>query len=200
MTATGEWDSAYLQPDRPPWDIGRPQPALAELAARGLLDGEVLDAGCGTGEQALMLAARGAIVTGIDLSQTAIDRARSKAVDRGLTVTLRAGDILSVELGREAFDGVVDCGLFHVFGDEDRSRYVAVLRGALRPAGVCCLMCFSDSEPGDWGPRRVAADELRAAFATGWAIESLEPARFEINPAFGRDTAEAWLAVIRRSP
>ena len=62
-------------------------------------------------------------------------------------------------------------------------------------------MCFSDRQPGDWGPRRVTEGELRAAFGSGWRIDSLAADRFDINPGLGTLTAEAWLAdVVRLTP
>lgn len=78
-----DFDSIYIQ-GVPPWDIGRSQPAFAELAERGLLAGRVLDAGCGTGEHALMAAALGLEATGFDVAATAIAIANTKARDRGL--------------------------------------------------------------------------------------------------------------------
>ncbi len=58
MTTPPSWDTAYAEGSAPaPWDIGRPQPAFARLADRGLLAGRVLDAGCGTGEHTLLAAA-----------------------------------------------------------------------------------------------------------------------------------------------
>jgi SAM-dependent methyltransferase len=85
MTAHPTWDSSYA-PDAepPPWDIGRPQPAFVRLADRGLLSGRLLDAGCGTGEQTLLAAARGAEAMGVDISPRAIARARDRRLDRGL--------------------------------------------------------------------------------------------------------------------
>jgi SAM-dependent methyltransferase len=199
MTAPiNDWDSSYRQADAAPWDIGRPQPAFVELADEGLIAGDVLDAGCGTGEHALLVAQRGARVTGVDLSETAIQRATSKAAERGLAATFRAGDILTMPLEHAGFDGVIDSGLFHVFTDDERLRYVAVLREILRPGGVCCLMCFSDRQSGDWGPRRVTRDELEAAFADGWVIDRIEPSAFDINPTFDLANVYAWRAVIRR--
>jgi SAM-dependent methyltransferase len=201
MTAPiNDWDSSYRQTDPAPWDIGRPQPALAALAEAGMFTGDVLDAGCGTGEHSLLVAAGGARVTGVDLSETAIDRARAKAAERDLQATFRAGDILTMPLPRNAFDGAIDSGLFHVFTDEERPRYVAVLRELLRPGGTLVLMCFSDRQPGDWGPRRVTRDELEAAFADGWKFDRIEPSAFDINPVFDLTTAVAWLAVIRTTP
>lgn len=59
MTAGAhDWDAIYRSATPPPWDIGRPQPAFVRLADSGLLAGRVLDAGCGTGEHALLAAAR----------------------------------------------------------------------------------------------------------------------------------------------
>jgi SAM-dependent methyltransferase len=195
----GDWDASYQRDDPPPWDIGRPQPVFEALAAEGRLAGDVLDAGCGTGEHALLAASRGARVTGVDLAETAIRRAQEKAAERGLEATFASGDILAMALPPQGFDVVMDSGLFHVFVDEARARYVDVLRHVLRPGGTCYLMCFSDQEPGDWGPRRVTRAEIEAAFADGWTIERLEPSAFDINPIFGATTAKAWLAVLRRS-
>ncbi len=175
------------------------QPALVRLADEGRLTGRLLDAGCGTGENALLAAGRGADVTGIDVAPTAIARARAKAAARGLAARFEVADALDLgRLGLTA-DIVIDSGVFHVFGDDDRARYVASLAAVLRPAGVCYLMCFSDRQPGTWGPRRVRADELRAAFSDGWAVESITADTFDINPMNGTTQVQAWLAAIRRA-
>ena len=193
-----EWDASYTGGTLAPWDIGRPQPALVRLADEGRLAGRLLDAGCGTGENALLAASRGADVTGVDLAPTAIARARAKASERGLSARFEVADAL--DLGRLGLtvDTVIDSGVFHVFGDDDRARYVASLAAVLRPGGVCYLMCFSDRQPGTWGPRRVRADELRAAFNDGWAVESITAATFDINPMNGATQVQAWLAAITR--
>jgi SAM-dependent methyltransferase len=194
-----DWDASYTADTLAPWDIGRPQSAFARLAEQGRLTGRLLDAGCGTGENALLAAGRGADVTGIDIAPTAIARARAKASGRGLTARFEVADALN--LGRLSLtaDTVIDSGVFHVFGDDDRARYVASLAAALRPAGTCYLMCFSDRQPGTWGPRRVRTDELRAAFSGGWAVQSITADTFEINPMDGTTQVQAWLAAIRRN-
>jgi SAM-dependent methyltransferase len=194
------WDESYTASTPAPWDIGRPQPTFVRLANEGRLTGRVLDCGCGTGENALLAASRGADVTGIDLAPTAIAQARAKAADRGLSARFEVADALDLEsLDIDAVDTLIDSGVFHVFGDEDRARYVAGLAAVLRPGGSCYLMCFSDRQPGDWGPRRVRADELRDAFRDGWVVESVSADAFDINPIDDTTQAHAWLAVIRRS-
>jgi SAM-dependent methyltransferase len=193
-----DWDAVYASATPPPWDIGGPQPAFVRLADSGLLAGRVLDAGCGTGEHTLLAAARGADPAGVDVSPRAIEQARRKAAERELSARFEVADALNLgELGW-VFDTVIDSGLFHVFDDQQRRRYVTSLASVLRPGGACYLMCFSDREPGDWGPRRVREDELRTAFADGWAVSGIAADTFAINPVFGSPVAQAWLATIHR--
>ena len=199
VTTPGSWDEAYSRDAPPPWDIGRPQPVFARLAERGQLAGQVLDAGCGTGENTLLAAARGATAVGVDLSARAIAQARVKAAERGLTARFETGDVLRLDDLGLTFEVIIDSGVFHVFDDEDRVRYVTSLASVLRPGGHCYLMCFSDRQPGEFGPRRVSQDELRAAFSDGWSVASIEAEAFELNQAgFGTPSAQAWLAVIQR--
>ena len=196
-TPSAGWDSAY-QDHLPPWDIGRPQPAFVRLTDNGLLSGRVLDAGCGTGEHALLAAAHGAAATGADLSALAIEKARGKAAERGLTARFEVCDALYLERLGESFDTVIDSGLFHVFDDADRARYVASLAAVIEPGGWYYMMCFSDSQPGGWGPRRVRREEIPLAFGDGWEAESITPDTFTVNPIQGTTSVSAWLAVIRR--
>ena len=196
IRTAGEWDDVYT--GTPPWDTGRPQPAFAALADAGALTGRVLDVGCGRGEHALLAAQHGATVTGIDIAPRAIEAARAKAADRGLAVRFEVGDALHLGRLREGFDTVVDSGLFHVFDDADRARYVTSLAAVIEPGGSHYLMCFSDSQPGTWGPRRVRREEIMLAFGDGWEVESITPDTFTVNPIEGTTSVSAWLAVIRR--
>jgi cyclopropane fatty-acyl-phospholipid synthase-like methyltransferase len=195
MTDVHDFDESYL--GTPPWDIGRPQPLFAALMDEGAVRGRVLDAGCGTGEHTLMAALNGLDATGVDSSPRAIEIAKRKASERSVNARFLVQDALSLAELREQFDTVIDSGLFHVFDDESRSRYVSALAAVVRPGGRILLACFSDRQPGDWGPRRVKQDELRAAFSDGWIVDSIEPVQFHVNlsPAL----VEAWLALISRA-
>jgi SAM-dependent methyltransferase len=189
------FDSAYE--GTPPWEIGRPQPALVELVDAGLVTGRVLDIGCGTGELTLLLASRGLDATGADASPRAIGIARRKAEERGIAgATFEVGDALDLAFPDAAFDTVVDSGVFHVFDDGERVRFVESIHRVLAPGGSYHLVVFSDAQPGVWGPRRVRRDELDAAFADGWRIQTVEPATFEINVLDG--IARAWRATAVR--
>ena len=103
----------------------------------------------------------------------------------------------------EVFDSVIDSGLFHVFSDEDRRRYVEGLASVLKPGGRLYLLCFSDEQPGTQGPRRISRREIEEAFAKGWEIESIEPCRLEVRPdlkeiSFGEGGPKAWFVMARR--
>jgi len=190
-----DWDEMYGgQPL--PWDIGRPQPVFADLVDNGRVVGHVLDAGCGSGEHALLVAERGMDATGVDVASRAIAIARRKADERGLSVRFEVMDALQLGALDEQFDTVLDSGLFHCFDDEQRVGYVDALTEVVAPGGRLLLCCFSNEQPGDWGPRRISKEELRAAFVSGWKIEAIEPAQFDVN--LEPSTALAWLMTATR--
>jgi cyclopropane fatty-acyl-phospholipid synthase-like methyltransferase len=191
-----------LYAGKAPWDIGKPQPAFVAVADR--VTSPVLDAGCGTGEHALFLAARGHRAIGIDFLAEAIRRARMKAAERRVAVEFLVKDALTLANWAERFATVIDCGLFHVFSDDDRRRYVRGLAHVLEPGGRLFLLCFSDEEPGTEGPRRVSRRELRDTFADGWEIESIQQVQIEVNPEFtemkfSEGGPKAWFAVVQRN-
>ena len=185
-----------------PWDIDGPQKALADAADK--IQGSILDAGCGTGETALYFASRGHKVTGIDFLDEPIRRAKQKAVERKLPVSFFVMNALALQQLPEVFDSAIDSGLFHVFSDEDRRRYVEGLASVLKPGGRLFLICFSDAEPGEQGPRRVSRREIEDAFSKGWTIESISPTRFQIRPdftgmTFSEGGPKGWFVVARRA-
>lgn len=190
-------DFDALYEGTPPWETGRPQPAMLALAEAGAIRGRVLDVGCGTGEHALLAASLGLEATGIDQAAAAIDRAREKAAQRGLEASFVVGNVLELAGLGEQFDTVLDSGLFHVLEDEDRQVFVDGLRAVVPAGGRYFLLCFSDRQPGMFGPRRISQDEIRTAFADGWRVDSIEPVM--IDNAIQRGAANAWLAAITRT-
>ncbi len=186
---------------QPPWEIGRPQKEFISVANQ--ITGSILDAGCGTGENALFFASRGQKVTGIDFLAEPINLAKQKATERGLSATFLVMDALALKELPEVFNSAIDSGLFHVFSDDDRRRYVEGLASVLKPAGRLFLLCFSDAEPGEQGPRRVSRKEIEDAFAEGWVVESIEPSRYEVRSdpndiSFSDGGPRAWFVVARR--
>lgn len=180
----------------PNWEIGRAQPVFVALEATGEIIGDVLDVGCGTGENALFLAGQGHEVWGVDSAPRAIEIAREKALERDLPATFLVQDALRLEeLGR-TFDTVIDSGLFHALSDPERPRFVRSLAAALRPGGTYLMLALSEREPGEHGPRRVTQQEIRAAFGAGWRINWIRDEVFEGLKQSGG--YRAWLSSITR--
>jgi ubiquinone/menaquinone biosynthesis C-methylase UbiE len=180
----------------PPWDIGHPQKEIIQLEQAGEIVGSVLDVGCGTGENALYLAAHNHEVWGTDFTPTAIKKAEEKAAQRNLHVTFLVLNVLELHtLGRE-FDTVIDSGLFHALSDEDRPVFVSNLAAVIHRGGTYFMLCFSELEPGSYGPRRITQAEIRDSFLDGWHINYIRPATMEgrMRP----EGAHAWLSSISK--
>lgn len=187
------WDASYR--DGPaPWDTGRPQPAVVRVA--GAFTGAVLDAGCGTGENALHIAALGLRVLGFDVAETALAMAREQAAKRGLDVEFVAADALRLDQLGRAFETVLDCGLFHTFDGEERRAYVTGLKAVTRRGGRVHVLCLSDAPSDVPVPHPVSEDELRTAFTVGWNVVSIVPESIETR--FAEHGVPAWLATIER--
>jgi SAM-dependent methyltransferase len=189
------WDASYH--DGPaPWDIGEPQPAIVRLASEVVVVGDVLDAGCGSGENALLVASLGVSVLGVDVAETAVAMARAKAADRGVDARFDVADAFQLESLGRTFETVLDCGLFHTFDRDERAKYVASLASVMKPGATLYVLCFSDQGP-DAGPHPVREDELRAAFAasSGWNVVDIKPDRVRTRFHDERG-APAWFATI----
>jgi SAM-dependent methyltransferase len=162
----------------PPWDNKAPSESVITWQARGWVHGDVLDIGCGLGDNAIYLAKNGHTVTGLDISPTALLTAEQRAKDAGVDVTFAVADSTKLDGYTDAFDTVIDSGLFHSLDDDGRRGYVAVVHRATRPGATLLLSCFSDANPTgeDWRPA-VSEETLRDVLGgAGWDIESLEPA------------------------
>lgn len=199
------FDSAY-DSNSAQWVIGEPQPAIVALERDGWIRGAVLDAGCGSGEHTIRLAALGYDVRGVDFSARAVEQARANAIEQRVPARFEIADAL--HLGDEPrFDTVIDSALLHVFDAADRAQYVRSLHAACRPGAVVHVLALSDAEPG-LGPQ-ISDTVIRDAFGEGWTLEELRPstyrvvvgaedgARLDLRVGAHADMA-AWLARVRR--
>ncbi|MHB8584711.1 MAG: class I SAM-dependent methyltransferase [Thermoplasmatota archaeon] len=189
---------AMYEGSPPPWDIGRPQPALLEALAKEPKGGRVLDVGCGTGENVLGAAAMGRPVIGIDSAPRAIGKAESKRHTRHVPAAFAVSDVLSLPLRSQVVSTVIDSGCFHTLSDEDRGRYRSSVARVLAAGGHLHIMAFSEREPNWGGPRRVTQQELRDTFEGDFEVEDIRAARFAVRQ--GPDGAHAWLASFLRRP
>jgi predicted NUDIX family NTP pyrophosphohydrolase len=196
------FDNAYQ--GVPTWEIGRPQPAVVRLLDAGLVTGDVLDVGCGTGEHARLLAARGHRVLGIDFSPRAIELARDRSHELGPageqpseTPGFKVADVLDLGgLGR-TFDSVLDVGCFHTLQPEERLTYAASIRRVLRPGGRLLLLCWSERNPFGYGPSRIRRRDIRKTFRSGWDIVSVVSETLDTRMEAAQ--VHAWRAIVRRA-
>jgi SAM-dependent methyltransferase len=191
-----DFDERYRTGDTP-WEIGRPQPALTALFEHGVRGPKVLDLGCGTGDLACTLARRGYHVTGIDISPTAVDRARQKAT--GLTARFDVQDATKLDLPNAPFDTIFDSGLLHhLHRTGGLDDYLAQLPGLAEPGTLVYVLAIS-AEAGDgWTiTRDILAQCLPEPVWTDTKIKDVQvTAEVGDNkilmPGFLLRTARAW--------
>ena len=162
----------------PPWDNKLPSESVIAWHSGGRVHGDVLDVGCGYGDNAVYLAKNGHAVTGLDISPTALSTAEQRARDAGVDVKFAVADSTRLDGFTDAFDTVIDSGMFHGLDDDGRRSYAAAVHRAARPGATLLLSCFSEDNPvgKDWRPA-VSEQTLRDVLGdAGWDITSLEAA------------------------
>lgn len=178
-----------------PWDLGEPQPALVELVSTGQLKSDILDAGCGLGENTVFLAERGYRVCGFDCSPTAIEQARQRASTRGVEVELVVADATRLEGMEQRFSTVLDSGLYHTLVGAERTEYSTALHRVTLPGGQLHVFCFSDADsPGVGMPGRAGRDDLCMHLAPCWSFDEIE--QTQLTTSFTRQFLEEQEAVL----
>ena len=175
--------------DVAPWDIGEPQPAVVALADSGTVQGEVLDAGCGLGNNAIFLAERGYRVTGVDGAHTALETARRRAGEHGVDIEFVHADVTTLDGLPQRFGTVLDSALYHCLGDQQRTSYAAALHRVTVPEAQLHLFCFADvGNEGFQLPMTVSRDDLRTHLGAHWNIRSIDATDY--LTAFTSETLE----------
>ena len=188
------WNEVYESETVPPWNIGEPQPALVDVVKSKGLFGRVLDIGCGTGTHALWATERGHTAVGVDVSETGIEQAQTKAESRNLDATFRVANALDLPADVGTFDTVMDSGLFHVFEKTQRVTYARELARVVSVGGFVFLVGFTEGAPEDWGPNPFTPEDVRAAFRNEWDVIETRDAEFKT-----RETpVQGLLAVVER--
>ena len=140
----------------------------------------LLDLFCGAGGAAVGYDRAGFDVTGVDLSEVAIQRAREKARAAGVNASFVCASVTALPGLGEPFDFVFDRGCFHMLAKEQRDRFVGQLRGVTQPDSVYFLLCGNAREPLDPGPPTVSEEEIRATFSHDFEIEWIREFRLQV--------------------
>jgi SAM-dependent methyltransferase len=164
----------------PPWDTRAPKESVVAWQSDGLIRGDVLDIGCGFGDNAVFLAGHGHRVTGVDISPTAVTQARGRAQDAGLAedaVTFEAGDATAMDYVA-TFDTIIDSGMYHCLDEGERTRYAAAAYRAARPGASLLVSCFTEAHSAGprWRRPGVSEQSLRDTLGgAGWAAIAVQP-------------------------
>lgn len=177
----------------PPWETGKPQPAVVALAEQGQFTGRVLDVGCGSGENALYLASRGYTVLGVDGAPTPIDRAKAKAGQRGLPVEFGVADAFDLAALGQKFDTVLDSAFLHIPGNTAARRraYTDQLAVVLRAGGWVHLLEISEQVTEH---PSITSAEIIDAFDDRWANANVHKVAYAVTTG----DVPAWMVSIQR--
>ncbi len=167
-----DWDNLYRQDVKTmPWYNEKLDTDLEnEIKQRKIRKGRFLDLGTGPGTQAMQLAKMGFDVTGTDLSENAIQKARNLD-DK---INFMVDDILNSRLEKNSFDYILDRGCFHVLPNDKWNQYGKKIHHILDENGLFFLKCFSTKEAKlDYGPYRFSEQDIRNIFGKDFVIESV---------------------------
>ncbi|GGP76074.1 class I SAM-dependent methyltransferase [Saccharothrix coeruleofusca] len=180
------------------WFTASPGIELIKLVIDGVIrrGDRVVDLGSGPGVDAVFLAAQGMDVTGVDLSEQAVERARAWADLAGVSARFIQGDALDVPLPSHQADVVTDSFVFHNMRDEARPVYAAEVHRLLRPGGLFVLNSFSDHMVEGTGPRRVTSAEILATFDSN-RFECVELRLYRNLPTATKPNQVHWIGQFR---
>ena len=154
----------------------------AEENGGGAEHGEALDLGTGSGVWAVRLAQRGWRVTGVEIVEKALDRARERVEVEDVDVELVHGDVTALEAAgiRSGFRLLLDTGTFHGLADDQREAMGREVTAVAGPDAVLILDCFAPRRRGPL-PRGASRAEVEGAFPE-WEITDVELADTEPDP------------------
>ncbi|MFZ1934497.1 MAG: class I SAM-dependent methyltransferase [Thermoguttaceae bacterium] len=197
--SAADWDTAYRQ-GTPPWDAGRPHAELARvLDEYRLRPRTVLEVGCGTGADAIVLARRRFEVTAVDYSPIAIERARLRAEQSDALLRLVLDDVFVFARTAGQFDLVYDAGMYHSIRRTNLEEYLDMLWRVTRPGShYFCLAGAPAEEVDGNGPGQVSEDEIHNELGRLFEFVHLRPTRLE--SADPKQSYAGWSCLMLRPP
>jgi SAM-dependent methyltransferase len=183
-----DWEAAYVNDDTP-WDKGTAAPPLRQFLARQTVSGLVAVPGCGTGHDVRLLAKQGASVTGLDIAESAVKKAKQFSVVNGEVYAVADFLDLSAEQ-HAAFDWVVEHTCLCALNPDQRSAYAKSVGQALKPGGYYLAIFFREVADYESGgpPHPISAEEIATLFNGAFErVESFVPTESYPSRAFGSE-------------
>lgn len=144
--------------------------------------GRALDLGCGSAVWGIELAKRGWQVTGVELVEKALERARERVREAGADMRLVQGDVTHLrdtDVGGD-FRLVLDTGTFHGLDAHQRAAMGREVTAIAAQDATVLLDVFAPRRRGPL-PRGASQSDVEAAFPD-WAITDVEVADAEPDP------------------
>lgn len=163
---SSDWDEAYRTGRyRKHWDYGAPSQEIAACAALGIFprNGVILDIGCGSGSDAVFLAALGFQVKALDISPAALELVKEKADRAGVNVETLHGSATRMPVDSASIEFALDRGLLHNLSDIVGKAYAKELARILKPGAGFLLRGARISYDGNFNP--ITSERLRATFS-----------------------------------
>lgn len=160
------WDLAYAEGDHlEHWESPHPPQELVAILAAGLVPagGTVLDVGCGAGADTIFTAHLGFRAIGIDTSAKALDIARSRALEAGVSADFRLADATDLPIAAGSIDFATDRGCLHAIDHDLRQDYARELHRVLRPEARLLLRGAAEDDDEE-GVLAVDAEEMDRLF------------------------------------
>lgn len=197
MSVEDRFKKRYKTGDTP-WDIGKPDFNLIEIVTKTPIKScKALDIGCGTGDNSIWLAQKHFDVTGTDISEIAIEKAKEKALKSGVKCTFIVVDFFEDRIEDTPFDFVFDRGCFHSFGsDEERKKFAKNVSACLEKDGMwLSLIGSADDQRQAPGPPKHTANDIVVAVESYFEILSLSSSHFGSNRP---DPPRCWVCLMQK--
>lgn len=172
------WNEFYQNQARPvPFFANKPDENLVSyMENKQIPVGKVLELGCGAGRNAIYLAKQGFSVTGVDLSDNALEWAKQRTQGTNLPIQWICANIFELDLQENSFDFIYDSGCFHHIAPHRRITYLELIQKVLKPNGYFAVCSFERG--GQYGGSALSDEEVykqrSLAGGLGYTKESLK--------------------------
>lgn len=197
MPVTKRFKERYRTGDTP-WDIGKPDFNLIEtVTQKPVKSCKALDIGCGTGDNSIWLAQNQFQVTGTDISEIAIEKAKEKALKSKVKCTFLVVDLFKSRIEGAPFGFVFDRGCFHTIDDvKERKKFAKNVAFNLKNDGLwLSLIGSADERRQGPGPPQRTANDIVAAVESYFEILSLTASHFDSNR---QNPPRCWVCLMKK--
>jgi len=170
------------------WTESEPPRELVNLIeSKGIKPCKVLDIGCGEGFYAIYLASKGFEVTGMDISENAIELSKENAEEQGVKIKFIAMDVADLDKINDKFDFVFEWAILHHIMPEQRQKYIENIKKILNKGGKYLSICFNNQNP-DFGAKgkqlRIIPEGAKMPAGTRLYYSSFEEMKQLFKPHF----------------